>query len=86
MNEFVNEMRHDAVKAAKFFAKKLAYTLGPVELTQMLAEKKVKLIDVRSKEAYDEGHIQEAISIPKDELSSRLNKLSKKRCPCCLLL
>ena len=78
MNEYIKELRLNTQKAAKYFAKKLAYTLGPVELTQMLEEKKVKLIDVRSKEAFLEGHIPDAISIPKDELHERYHELSKQ--------
>lgn len=77
MNENINEIRHNTQNAMNFFANRLAYTLGPVELQQMLKENKVKLIDVRAKEAYVEGHIKSAISIPKDELQSRLNELSK---------
>lgn len=77
MNENIKEVRIDTERATKFFAKKLAYTLGPVELKQMLKEKKVKLIDVRAKDDFIEGHIAEAISIPKDELQTRLSELSK---------
>lgn len=77
MNKNINELRHNTQNATKFFADRLAYTLGPVELTQMLKENKVKLIDVRAKEAYKEEHIEGAISIPKDEIESRLNELSK---------
>lgn len=77
MSEYIKKMRQDANAAEKFFAKRLAFTLGPVELKHMLEEKKVKLIDVRRKEDYDEGHIPEAISIPKDELKNRLSELSK---------
>ena len=77
MNENIKEIRLDTKMATKFFAGKLAYTLGPVELKQMLKEKKVKLIDVRAKDDFIEGHIAEAISIPKDELQTRLSELSK---------
>lgn len=77
MSDYINEIRYDTKKAERFFAERLAYTLGPVELTKMLEDKKVKLIDVRHKEDYDEGHIKEAISIPRDELKDNLSKLSK---------
>lgn len=77
MSEYIDEIRRDAKKAEKFFADKLAFTLGPVELKRMLEDKKVKLIDVRAKEDFDEAHIPEAISIPKTELKDKLNMLSK---------
>lgn len=77
MTEFIDKIRHDTEAATDFFAKKLAYTLGPVELQHMLAEKKVKLIDVRAKEDYDEGHIQDALSIPKADLMEQMHHLSK---------
>ena len=76
MNEYINEIRYNTEVAEGFFAEKLAFTLGPVELKKMLAEKKVKLIDVRRKEDFDEEHIPEAISIPKEELKNRLSELS----------
>lgn len=77
MSDYINEIRRDTQKAESFFAQRLAYTLGPVELTKMLEDKKVKLIDVRHREDYDEGHIPEAISIPRDELKDNLSHLSK---------
>lgn len=78
MSEFIDKIRFDAEAAVDFFSEKLAFTLGPVELKKMLEDKKVKLIDVRRKEDYDESHIPESISIPKDDLKNRLNELSEK--------
>lgn len=77
MTEYIDNIRHDTEVAESFFAEKLAFTLGPVELKNMLADKKVKLIDVRHKDDFAESHIPEAISIPKDELLEKLNGLSK---------
>lgn len=77
MSEYIDKIRFDQESAVDFFAEKLAFTLGPVELQHMLDENKVKLIDVRRKEDYDENHIPQAISIPKDELKDRLSELSK---------
>lgn len=78
MSEYINKIRRDAKRAEDFFAEKLAFTLGPVELKKMLEENKVKLIDVRRKEDYEEGHIPESISIPKDELTEKLSSLSNE--------
>lgn len=77
MSEYINNIRFNTKTAEEFFAHKLAFTLGPVELQKMLDDNKVKLIDVRAKESYDEGHIEGAISIPKDELVENFDKLSK---------
>lgn len=77
MSEYINKIRFNAKAAEDFFAEKLAFTLGPVELQKMLDENKVKLIDVRRKEDYDESHIPQAISIPKDELTEHFTNLSK---------
>lgn len=77
MSEYIDKVRFDQEAAVDFFAEKLAFTLGPIELQHMLDENKVKLIDVRRKDDYDESHIPQAISIPKDELKERLSELSK---------
>lgn len=78
MSEYIDKIRRDTQIAEDFFAEKLAFTLGPVELKKMLEDKKVKLIDVRRKEDYDEGHIPEAKSMPKEELKGRLTELSNE--------
>lgn len=77
MSEYINNIRFNTKTAEEFFAQKLAFTLGPVELQKMLDDNKVKLIDVRSKEAYEEGHIEGAMSIPKDEIVEKFDMLSK---------
>lgn len=77
MSEYIDKIRHNLEANVDFFAEKLAFTLGPVELEKMLEEKKVKLLDVRRKEDFDEGHIPEAISMPKEEIKDRLTELSK---------
>ncbi|HNW25488.1 MAG TPA: rhodanese-like domain-containing protein [Candidatus Gastranaerophilaceae bacterium] len=78
MSEYINNIRFDAKKAENFFAQRLAYTLGPVELSEMMKEGKVKLIDVRYPDDFVEGHIPFAVSMPKIELAQRLSELSKK--------
>ena len=69
MNEKIKEIRFNPEKAQCFFSKKLAFTLGPIELKNLLDEGKVKLLDVRKKEDYDIAHIPSAISIPKEEVT-----------------
>lgn len=78
MSEKFKELRFDTDKAMEYFAKNLAYTLGPVELKEMLEENKVKLIDVRAKEDYDISHLPTAINIPYSELKEKMLLLSKE--------
>lgn len=76
MSEYIDKIRRDREAAEDFFAEKLAFTLGPVELKKMLEDNKVKLLDVRRKEDYDASHIPPALSFPKEELLNRLDELS----------
>lgn len=77
MNEKIKELRHNTQEAQEYFTKKLAYTLGPVELKNFMEKGGIKVIDIRLKADYDIGHIPGAISIPKEELDKRLQELSK---------
>ena len=77
MSDYINEIRFDTKIAEIFFAKRLAFTLGPVELKDMLKENKVKLLDVRYKDDFDIEHIPEAISMPAKLLDDSLSTLSK---------
>ncbi len=78
MNEKIKELRNDPQKAQSFFQKLLAFTLGPIELKDLLEEGNVKLLDVRRPEDFEVAHIPGAISIPKEELADNINKLSKE--------
>ena len=76
-DEQIQNIRNNPEKAQCFFSKKLAFTLGPIELKNIMAEKNVKLVDVRMRADYDIGHIPEAISIPYEELKDKISELSK---------
>lgn len=78
MNEKIKEIRFDSDKAKCFFSKMIAFTLGPIELKELLDEGNVKVVDVRRPEDYEIAHIPSAISIPKDKLADNLDKLSKE--------
>ena len=77
MNEIIKEIRFDTKRAQCFFQELLAYTLGPIELKDLIDEGKVNLVDVRRLEDYEVSHIPGAISIPKEELADNISKLSK---------
>jgi len=70
---------NDPKKATEFFQDRMDFTLGPVELNRWLeAKEKVQVIDVRQRDAYDEGHIPGAVSLPKDQWA-KPNGLAKDR-------
>ncbi|HXF91123.1 MAG TPA: rhodanese-like domain-containing protein [Nitrospiraceae bacterium] len=56
-----------AARAKKYFADKLAFTTGPVELERWVREgQPVNIVDLRASEDYAEGHIPGAANLPKD--------------------
>lgn len=77
MDEKLKKYRYNTDKAEKFFSKLMAYTIGPAELKEMMTEYHVKIIDVRDWNDYNEGHIPNAISIPRPQLEAKLEELSK---------
>lgn len=77
MNEKIKQMRYETSSAEDFFTKRLAYTLGPVELKNFIEKGGIKIVDVRLRADYDISHIPGAISIPKNDLEENLTKLSK---------
>ena len=77
MNEEIKSLRAETESAKKYFMHKLAYTLGPVDLRNFIEKGGVRIIDVRDGADYQVGHIPQAISIPKSELTMNLDKLSK---------
>ncbi len=77
MSEKIKQLRMDTKKAEDYFMKRLAYTLGPVELKNFIGKGGIKIVDVRSEADYSIAHIPQAISIPKDEIENNLEKLSK---------
>ena len=78
MNEKIKEIRFDTKRAQCFFQELLAYTLGPIELKDLLVDGNVNLVDVRRSEDYEGAHIPGAISIPKERLADNTNMLSKE--------
>jgi len=69
----------DTRKATEFFAAKLNFTTGPIELDDMIRkEENINIIDVRRPEDYANGHIPGAINLSKDEWTTFFG-LSKGR-------
>jgi rhodanese-related sulfurtransferase len=64
--------RNDPAKARQFFADKMAFTTGPVELNRAIEERAdITVIDVREAEDYKKGHIPGAVNLPRDRWDSR---------------
>ena len=62
-DQYIQNIRNNSEKAECYFSKKLAFTLGPVELKELSEERNVKIIDVRMRSDYEIGHIPGAISM-----------------------
>ena len=64
---------------SKYFADKLAAELGPHNLKRLLDEdaSHVVVLDVRSREGFEAGHIPGATHLPFEELPRRLRELPK---------
>lgn len=77
-DEKIQNLRNNVEKAECYFSKRLAFTLGPVELKELQEKGNLRIIDVRKKSDYEVGHLPEAISIPYEELENRLNELNKE--------
>lgn len=77
MDDKIKEIRFDSTRAKNFFEEYLAFTIGPVDLKNLLDEGAVTLLDVRREADYAVSHIPNALSIPKEELADNLDKLDK---------
>jgi len=60
--------KRNAAKAKQFFADKMAFTTGPVEVSHQLAKKEpVVIIDVRESKDFKQGHVPGALSLPQEK-------------------
>ncbi|MEK7233380.1 MAG: rhodanese-like domain-containing protein [Elusimicrobiota bacterium] len=70
------------ITAVEYFKAKLAYEMTPWSLKGLLIDKKATdlcVLDVRSPEAFAEGHIPTAINIPLADLAGKLAALPKDK-------
>lgn len=78
-----------ALSAVEYFKAKLSYEMTPWTLKGLVIDKKptscglnpadVLLLDVRSAEAYAEGHLPTALNIPLADLVSKMSTLPKDK-------
>lgn len=61
--------KNDPERARQYFADKIAFTTGPVELARALKERaeNIAVIDVRAAEDYKKGHIPGALNLPHEQ-------------------
>jgi len=58
----------NAAKAKQFFADKMAFTTGPVEISHQIEKgEDVAIIDVREPKDFAKGHVPGAISLPQEK-------------------
>jgi len=63
--------KNDPEKARQFFADKMAFTTGPVEVARSLAERAdIRIVDVREAEDFRKGHLPYAINLPHEKWAS----------------
>ena len=63
--------KSNAAKAKQFFADKMTFTTGPVEVShQIEKEADVVIIDVRESKDFKKGHVPGAISLPQGKWST----------------
>lgn len=68
-------------KAAEYFLHKISFSLGPVELKELIENdlNEFNLIDVRDYDDYVDGHIPFAVHMPNDKLDKYFELLSKDK-------
>lgn len=79
MEDKIKLLRKNSDSAKEYFQKYLAYTIGPLELKNLMDEEPVNLLDVRRHADYDISHIPGALSLTKEEIADGLDKLDKEK-------
>lgn len=77
MEHKCKEYRNNTEKALKYFSKMLAYTVSPYDLKETMEKTGARLVDVRKREDFEKGHIPGSISIPYEEIDSKLDSLDR---------
>jgi rhodanese-related sulfurtransferase len=64
-------IKSNAAKAEQFFAAKMAFTTGPVEISHQIAKgEDMAIIDVRESKDFKKGHVPGAISLSQEKWST----------------
>ena len=59
-------MMNDPAKAKEYFAAKLAFTTGPIELERMMTSGEITVVDVRAEKDFKKGHIPGSANLPRE--------------------
>ena len=63
--------KSNAAKAKQFFADKMAFTTGPVEISHRIEKKDdIVIIDVREAKDFKNGHVPGALNLPQEQWST----------------
>jgi len=63
--------RNDPERARQYFADKMAFTTGPVEVSNNIKQgTEMVVVDVRQAEDYRKGHVPGAINLPQEKWST----------------
>lgn len=75
------ETKNQPLSAADYFRAKVEFETTPRSLRDAMENRtgQIWVLDVRSRADYEEGHIPGAMSIPYDELLTRLSTLPRDR-------
>jgi rhodanese-related sulfurtransferase len=57
----------DPDRAKAYFEAKIAFTTGPVELDRLMKVHDINVVDVRTPEDFQEGHIPGAVNLPREK-------------------
>lgn len=63
--------KNDPAKARAYFEERMAFTVTPLDLDAQLDDGEVNVIDVRSADDYDRGHIPGAVNLPRERWGAR---------------
>jgi rhodanese-related sulfurtransferase len=75
INMPLETLSKEAQQAIEHFESKLNFEVGPIGLDRMIKSgQPVQIIDLRTKELYDKGHVPGAINIAYEELEKSLGK------------
>lgn len=74
-------IRCSPARLKRYFEDKLAAELGPHNVKRLMDEgaRNILILDVRSTEGYNAGHLPGASNIPFEQLPHRLRELSKSK-------
>ncbi|HEY9788012.1 MAG TPA: rhodanese-like domain-containing protein [Candidatus Obscuribacterales bacterium] len=76
----VETLSKESAEAVKYFEAKLAFEIGPIGLKHAIENREpIQIIDLRTPELFEKGHIPGAVSILFEDFERSQDKLSKDK-------